>query len=251
LQARTAAGLSEECLSLEPFIEGNYVKYNGNNGYINTEMAGDATCQAAQAFSHFTFERSCGHFLVCDIQGVGKTMTDPAIHTKDEERFPLADTNIGEDGFKFFFSTHECNDVCRKLELKSSRAMFLSGSFQFRERWPAIETTVCCSNKLCGRILRVAGAHKSSDFPGCHWCDTCWPQLGSTTSKWNCVAPGPHHEFDVSRFYYESQGRIPPRRCPDHRERDVTESMAAVVGGNVFNRLAGLSTRKSVSGADW
>jgi len=251
LQAKTASGLSEECLSLEPFIEGEYVKYNGNNSYVNTEMAGDPTFEAAQAFSHFTYERSCGHFLICDIQGVGRTMTDPAIHAKDPERFQLADTNIGKEGFKFFFATHECNDICRRLELKSSRATLIAGTFEFRERWPTIENTVCCSNKLCGKIVSVSSAHKSNNFPGCHWCNTCWPQLESTTVKWICGAPGPHHEFDISRFYLESQGRVPPRQCPEHSERDVTESRAAVVGGNMLNRLVGITKKKSVSGKDW
>jgi hypothetical protein len=97
LQAMTSMGLSDEYISLEPFIEGTYVKYNGNNSYINTEIAEDPINQAAQAFSHFTFERSCGHFLVCDIQGVDREMTDPAIHAKDPERFKLADTNLGEE----------------------------------------------------------------------------------------------------------------------------------------------------------
>jgi hypothetical protein len=32
-----------------------------------------------------------------------------------------------------------------------------------------------------------------------------------------CVGSGPHHEFDVSKFFYESQGQIMPRTCPGHR----------------------------------
>jgi hypothetical protein len=72
----------------------------------------------------------------------------------------------------------------------------------------------------------------------------CWPQLKSTTVRWICAAPGPAHEFDVSWFYYESQGRYAPRRCVEYRESDATESRDAtglrnaVVGGNLFARLA-------------
>src|SRR5437667_3680730 len=103
-------------MSLELFIEGAYVKYNNNCGYVN-EDNDDRFNQAAQAFSHFTFERSRGRFLVCDLQGVGHVLTDPAIHTLDPRRFKLADTNLNKEGFKFFFSRHVCNSICRELRL--------------------------------------------------------------------------------------------------------------------------------------
>ena len=38
---------------LEHFIEGNYVKYNSNSGFVKS----DAIRMTPQAFSHFTFER--------------------------------------------------------------------------------------------------------------------------------------------------------------------------------------------------
>ncbi|KAK3956950.1 kinase-like domain-containing protein [Pseudoneurospora amorphoporcata] len=61
----------------------------------DAKLAGDPSNRAAQAFSHFTFERSRGRFLVCDLQGVGNTMTDPAVHTLDPYRFSLSQTNLG------------------------------------------------------------------------------------------------------------------------------------------------------------
>ncbi len=76
---------------------------------------------------------------------------------------------------------------------------------------------VCCSNKLCSRIVGMSNARTSADFPGYRWCRQCWPQLESTTEKRLCTAPGPRpHEFNVSRFFYESQGQILPRLCPKH-----------------------------------
>ena len=38
---------------VEHFIEGKYVKYNSNSGFVRS----DATRMTPQAFSHFTFER--------------------------------------------------------------------------------------------------------------------------------------------------------------------------------------------------
>ncbi|KAK5993959.1 Alpha-protein kinase vwkA [Cladobotryum mycophilum] len=223
LRPKSGMATGVKCMSLEPFIEGTYVKYNSNAGWINEDSSDDPIYQAAQTFSHFTFERSRGRFLVSDLQGVGHVLTDPAIHTLDPNRFRLVDTNLGEAGFKFFFTTHKCNSICRKLRLKSKAAMIISDSYEFREKWPDMtklaNMTVCCSNKLCSRIVRVATARLSSEFPGYRWCDVCWPQLRLSMVKLVCIAPGAHHEFDVSKFFYESQGQIIPRICPKHRTR--------------------------------
>ncbi|KIW03287.1 uncharacterized protein PV09_05500 [Verruconis gallopava] len=221
LRSKRRTASRKDHLSLEPFMEGKYVKYNNNTNWVNRDLPNDPVNQAAQAFSHFTFERSQGRFLVSDLQGVGRLLTDPAIHARDDKRFQLSDTNLGKEGFKFFFSSHECNDICRKLQLKSNRAMFVSGIFEYRDDWPSMDNVVCCSNKLCGKILQLSSSKASYDFPGHHWCDQCFPQLKSTMLNLLCFGPGPYHEFRVSRFFYESQGRNPPRLCAEHREEDA------------------------------
>jgi Alpha-kinase family/von Willebrand factor type A domain len=227
LKEKSGTDSGDECLSLEPFIEGTYVKYNNNCGFVNKDNFGDRFNQAGQAFSHFTFERSQGRFLVCDIQGVENIMTDPVIHTLDPERFKLADANLGKEGFKFFFATHTCNSICAKLGLKSNAAMVMSGKYEFREAWLSIYNTVCCSNKLCGKIMHLASSKISEKFPGHHWCDSCWPQLRSSIVKLICLDPGPHHEFEVSRFFYESQGRSTPRRCTTHQVEEELDISTA------------------------
>lgn len=253
LQRKAKVGPEGGCLSLEPYIEGEYIKYNNNSMYVKEDSPGnpDPFNQIAQAFSHFTFERSWGHFLVNDLQGVGHLLTDPSIQTRDAQRFKLSDTNLKEAGFKFFFVSHECNSYCHKLELKSKREMVISGAFEFRQWWPAIEPTVCCSNKLCRRIVKLTSTHESEAFPGHHWCDACWAQLQASMIRWICVAPGPNHEFPMSRFFYESQGQFPPRRCPDHVERDRTVSTAAVMGGKMWNRMKIGGPKRSISGRSW
>jgi hypothetical protein len=254
LKGKSGKTSGDECMSLEPFIEGTYVKYNNNCGYVNEDNANDPFNQAAQAFSHFTFERSQGRFLVSDLQGVGNVLTDPAIHTLDPERLKLADTNLGKEGFKFFFATHVCNGICAKLGLKSNASMIMSGKYEFRETWPSMDNTVCCSNKLCGMIVRLASAKKSDKFPGYHWCDGCWPQLNSSMVKWICIASGQHHEFEVSEFFYESQGRSTTRKCPEHREDYVTASRVVSVtrgelfAGNLWARLKTAKRKKSFFG---
>jgi hypothetical protein len=253
LQSKSEVESESGCLSLEPYIEGEYIKYNNNSMFVKEDAPDDPDPfnQIAQAFSHFTFERSWGHFLVNDLQGVGHLLTDPAIQTLDHERFKLADTNLYEEGFKFFFVAHECNSICHELGLKSNREMVISGVFEFREFWPTIEPTVCCSNKLCRRIVRLASTHESDTFPGYHWCDACWAQLQASMVRWICVAPGPNHEFHMSKFFYESQGQLPPRRCPEHLERDKSVSSAAVVGGSLWSRMKAGGPKRSISGRSW
>ncbi|KAI9861620.1 MAG: hypothetical protein M1813_005230 [Trichoglossum hirsutum] len=250
-KAGSEIGSEDGCLSLEPFIDGEYIKYNNNSMFVKEDSPDDPFNQIAQAFSHFTFERSWGHFLVNDLQGVGHLLTDPSIQTLDHERFKLAETNLYEEGFKFFFVAHECNSACHKLELKSNREMVISGNYEFRERWPPMEATVCCSNKLCRRIVRLVSTHESDKFPGYHWCNVCWPQLQSSVVQWICMAPGPNHEFDVSRFFYESQGQPTPRRCPRHLEKDKTVSSASVVGGSLWSKMKAGGHKRFISGRSW
>ncbi|KAF1813615.1 hypothetical protein P152DRAFT_394135 [Eremomyces bilateralis CBS 781.70] len=246
LKGKAGITSGSECMSLEPFLEGTYVKYNNNCGYVNEEQSDDRFNQAAQAFSHFTFERSQGRFLVSDMQGVGHLLTDPAIHSLDPGRFQLADTNLGQEGFKFFFATHACNDICRKLDLKSNGAMISSGEYKFREEWPNMHNTVCCSNKLCGKIVRKSSSKKSEKFPGYRWCELCWLQVRMFAVKRICVAPGPYHEFYTSEFFCESQGRSVIRRCPDHRGEEIPEAKnAMVVVESFWSKLKSANKRRS------
>ena len=52
--------------------------------------------------------------LVNDLKGIGHLLTDPSIQTGDHDRFNLADTNLCEEGFKFFFVNYKCNEYCQE-----------------------------------------------------------------------------------------------------------------------------------------
>jgi hypothetical protein len=53
-------------LLCEPMIE-NYEKFNSNSGWA--DKSGGAWSEAMQALSHFSFHKSNGSYLLCDLQG--------------------------------------------------------------------------------------------------------------------------------------------------------------------------------------
>ncbi|KAG7245782.1 hypothetical protein CRUP_016567, partial [Coryphaenoides rupestris] len=74
---------------LEHYIEGKYIKYNSNSGFVRD----DNIRLTPQAFSHFTFERSGHKLIVVDIQGICKSMGLTPFDHSSAERSQLDGTS--------------------------------------------------------------------------------------------------------------------------------------------------------------
>lgn len=112
--ARLAVMEDESVYAIEPFLEGNFVRYSDNVGRLSDDFVYDPV---VHAFSHFTYQFTSSTLIVVDLQGVGQILTDPALHSYDPR--PLhTTTNLGEDGINHYFATHVCNEVCQALRLQ-------------------------------------------------------------------------------------------------------------------------------------
>jgi vacuole morphology and inheritance protein 14 len=56
---------AQRLVAVEPFITGDYKKYNSNSAWVGVEEFGEV----AQAFSHFTYDYTGANIMVVDLQG--------------------------------------------------------------------------------------------------------------------------------------------------------------------------------------
>lgn len=102
---------------VEPLIR-YFQKYTSNAGWIGDKDNWEV--RAMEAFSHFTYHKSGGHLIVCDLQGRYRhnrynrskcrfELTDPAICSRRRNYGP---TDMGEKGIHSFFCNHTCNEFC-------------------------------------------------------------------------------------------------------------------------------------------
>lgn len=105
---------------VEPYIR-DFRKFTSNSGWIAPGQNWDIL--AMEAFSHYTYHRSGGRLIVCDLQGRYRKdrfgrgdrnksrfeLSDPAICSRARSYGP---TDLGEKGIDSFFANHVCNQFC-------------------------------------------------------------------------------------------------------------------------------------------
>ena len=95
----------------EPYIE-KYQKFNSNTGWADDRTPWP---KVMQALSHFTYHKSAGQFVLCDLQGGilrnGVVLTDPVILSRQQNQYGV--TDLGIAGISNFFHHHVCNEFCK------------------------------------------------------------------------------------------------------------------------------------------
>ncbi|XP_075276982.1 alpha-protein kinase 1 isoform X2 [Opisthocomus hoazin] len=109
------------CVSVEPYILGEFVKLSNNTKVVKNEYK---ATEYGLAYGHFSYEFSNGTDVVVDLQGWvtgnGKGLiylTDPQIHSLNSK--DVSHSNFGKKGIYYFFNNQhvECNEICRCLSL--------------------------------------------------------------------------------------------------------------------------------------
>uniref|UniRef100_A0A663MLS0 Alpha kinase 1 n=1 Tax=Athene cunicularia TaxID=194338 RepID=A0A663MLS0_ATHCN len=117
LEDRTIKG----CVSVEPYILGEFVKLSNNTKVVKNEYK---ATEYGLAYGHFSYEFSNGADVVVDLQGWvtgnGKGLiylTDPQIHSLNSK--DVSRSNFGKKGIDYFFNNQhmKCNEICRCLSL--------------------------------------------------------------------------------------------------------------------------------------
>ena len=108
---------------VEPMIR-YFTKFTSNSGWIADVDDVGWSVLAMEAFSHYTYHRSGGQLIVCDLQGRYRNnrynpkksrfeLTDVAICSRQRRYGP---TDLGEKGIATFFANHRCNKFCNRNE---------------------------------------------------------------------------------------------------------------------------------------
>ncbi|CEM36402.1 unnamed protein product [Vitrella brassicaformis CCMP3155] len=224
-------GESERWVTVEPFMEGRYQKYNNNDGWVSlSELTQGqlAQSQLAQAFSHWTWHFTGGELMVVDIQGVNNIYIDPQIHSKDMNCYGLG--NLGEEGMGKFFASHTCNEVCVRLGLdhpNPTAVEHLEGSAK------QVELQISC--ELCGSIFDVNGSRylsfreKGRDV----YCPRCEDRLRQEVPK-KVKCDRCHKPFTYPASWYLYKGMKEPTTC----SRGSEQSVGVYFGEQTFRQRA-------------
>jgi hypothetical protein len=115
--------MGSEYITLERFIDGEFVKYINNTGDV-TLPDGSEIVSKAETFVHYTYHKSSKQLMILDIQGVGYNLCDPEIASSnltdgENEVILFCYGNLSTLAINAFVGMHKCNKYCKQLKLES------------------------------------------------------------------------------------------------------------------------------------
>lgn len=101
-----------ECVTIEEFIHGKFVKYLNNTGMTCVDESSNLGLKA-QCLTHFSFEKSNKMLMLLDVQGSGSDLFDPEIASSelydDKQHLLYCAGNLSQVLIRNFISNHKCN----------------------------------------------------------------------------------------------------------------------------------------------
>jgi len=160
-------------VAAEKFIAGDFVKLNGNDGYVNS-IVPDEIANVAAAFSHFSFDHTSGQEMCVDLQGVGLLWTDPQFHSLSRD-YGLGD--CGKKGMQRFFKSHACSEYRCKLKLRNVHPDSLKfGEALTLDAFERSQCLICWNGRRvaacrpCGHLCFCSKCASSTALPRCPLC---------------------------------------------------------------------------------
>jgi len=191
IQISDGSDMGFRYVTAERYIPGSYVKFNGNDGYVNEDVEGEVGGIVA-AFSHFSFDHTDGREICVDIQGVGCTWTDPQLHTCQKSFGPA---DLGEEGMRRFFRSHSCSPLCYAMQLRRVDSEKLSLGAPLDPEDPCLqkrECLICLDGERvvvcqpCGHLCFCTRCVTDGTLDAISDCPVCRKKIESTTR----VRPG-------------------------------------------------------------
>lgn len=105
---------SSEHVTIEEFVEREFIKYTNNTGLLCVED-GNILGQKAECLSHSSFEKSGRKNLLVDIQGSGTNCFDLEIASSDlcdGTEFMYCTGNLSTMAISNFIEINKCNKYC-------------------------------------------------------------------------------------------------------------------------------------------
>jgi len=171
----------------ERYLDGEFIKFNGNNGYVNEQDPGSS--EMMQAFSHYTYVKSRGNLMVVDLQGVvdngALLLTDPQVLSR-KKMFGRGD--LGIEGFHLFFDKHRCGETCMALKLVECLQQVVREVSLMRDR-----KCLICMEASSARTMLLPCNHSAL-------CRTCTLRLLEQASPKCPLCRRPIREFQEGVF---------------------------------------------------
>jgi hypothetical protein len=113
-----------------------FTKFNSNSGWCDNAFT------SVQAFSHYSWIKSNGSYIINDIQGwydgQGYILTDPSISSVNQA---YGESDLGVIGILKFMYHHECNEFCKKFNLPDNSTRIYDAIKKYIAQLRCVKTT--------------------------------------------------------------------------------------------------------------